>query len=109
MYYWAYGSNLCVEHMRRRCPRAQKICRLDVPGLALVFRGVADVTIRRGALVQGGLWKITRECERLLVQMQHRGKQVLALSLNDFRAFAHCAAADHRLTRHVYHLSMTTR
>jgi hypothetical protein len=34
--------------------------------MALVFRGVADVTISRGAKVPGGLWKITKDCEASL-------------------------------------------
>jgi hypothetical protein len=52
--------------MRQRCPRAKKIRPLTVHAAQLVFRGVADVTLRKGAIVQGGLWKLTRECEETL-------------------------------------------
>jgi len=64
--YWAYGSNLNFAHMNRRCPAAEPVADLTVKHAALVFRGVADVTDRRGSSVPGGLWRITRECERSL-------------------------------------------
>lgn len=66
--YWAYGSNLCVADMARRCPRAKKHRRLYVGHGLLIFRGVADVTPSEdpASRVAGGLWLITRECERAL-------------------------------------------
>lgn len=66
MFYFAYGSNLNVRAMKRRCPRAKPVKRMFVTDGALIFRGVADVTLRKGGLVPGGLWKITEECERSL-------------------------------------------
>lgn len=66
MYYWAYGSNLCEEQMRRRCPRARKVGPLRVNDGAVVFRRVADVEPREGSVAHGGLWLITPECERAL-------------------------------------------
>jgi gamma-glutamylcyclotransferase (GGCT)/AIG2-like uncharacterized protein YtfP len=61
--YWAYGSNLNVAAMKRRCPKAKKFEALTVEDGALVFRGVADVVVRKGSQVKGGLWWITKECE----------------------------------------------
>lgn len=66
IYMWAYGSNLNVDHMRQRCPRAKAIKKMFVTEGALVFRGVADVTLRKGGMIPGGLWKISGECERTL-------------------------------------------
>lgn len=66
MLYWAYGSNLSVRRMRMRCPDARPVGPLVIADGALTFRGVADVTIRKGSLVAGGLWRITRACERSL-------------------------------------------
>lgn len=66
MMYWAYGSNLNVRAMATRCPRAKKRGKMIVTDAALVFRGVADVVHRKGSQVQGGLWRITKECERAL-------------------------------------------
>lgn len=66
MLYWAYGSNLCLEHMKHRCPRARPIRSMTVTNAALVFRHVADVITREDSFVQGGLWRITPECEAAL-------------------------------------------
>lgn len=64
--YWAYGSNLNIRAMKRRCPGAVKSSAFAVHDAALIFRGVADVTVRRGSVVHGGFWWITDECERQL-------------------------------------------
>lgn len=66
MLVWAYGSNLNVSQMKNRCPKAKFKGPLTVNDAALVFRGVADVTVREGSFVPGGLWSITRECEAAL-------------------------------------------
>lgn len=66
IFYWAYGSNLSTRQMKRRCPRAIKYGPMTVRDCALVFRGVADVTLREGTKTVGGLWQITSECEREL-------------------------------------------
>lgn len=66
MLYWAYGSNLNHEHMSHRCPAAKPVDSLVVTQGALVFRSVADVTIRKDSIVPGGLWEISRECEASL-------------------------------------------
>jgi hypothetical protein len=60
-YYFAYGSNLCVEGMLRRCPDAKKVKALQLRGCKLVFRGVADVEItdNENDWVEGGLWRIS--------------------------------------------------
>ena len=73
MLYWAYGSNLSYASMRRRGPRAKPHRKLFVTDAALVFRGVADVTKRRGSTVAGGLWEITKECERSLDRYEGAG------------------------------------
>lgn len=66
MLMWAYGSNLNVEAMARRCPRARKVGPLMLPHARLVFRHVADVEYHRGSTCPGGVWRITKECERSL-------------------------------------------
>lgn len=65
-FYWAYGSNLNVKQMRKRCPGAQPAGAFVVKGARLVFRGVADVVVEEGSFCAGGLWKITPRCEREL-------------------------------------------
>lgn len=66
MYYFAYGSNLNKEQMHRRCPKAVAVGKLTLPKARLVFRGVADVIYDPKSNVPGGLWKITKTCERAL-------------------------------------------
>lgn len=65
-YYWAYGSNLNIAHMRRRCPDARVFRPLILDDGQLVFRGVADVISSPGSKVAGGLWKVTPRCLRSL-------------------------------------------
>lgn len=65
-YYWAYGSNLSMAAMARRCPGAIKVGPLSLDDGALVFRGVADVVTRKGSRIEGGLWLITPDNERVL-------------------------------------------
>jgi hypothetical protein len=66
MLYFAYGSNLNVAAMKRRCPKAKKVGRLILPNAKLVFRGVADVIWAPKSRCPGGLWEITRKCEAAL-------------------------------------------
>jgi hypothetical protein len=66
IFYWAYGSNLSIEQMKKRCPKAIKYGPMTVKDCALVFRFHADVTICEGASTPGGLWQITTECEQAL-------------------------------------------
>lgn len=63
---WAFGSNLNVDQMHRRCPAARPLEPLAVPNAVLRFRSVADVAYLRGAECPGGLWRITRACEAAL-------------------------------------------
>jgi hypothetical protein len=66
MLYFAYGSNLNVKQMKRRCPKAKPLCKIDFPGWQLVFKGVLDIIPHSRAKVIGGLWRITTECELAL-------------------------------------------
>jgi hypothetical protein len=64
--YWAYGSNLSLAHMSRRCPQADPIIGLYLSHTRMVFRGVADVTSTPRSDAPGGLWRVTPDCERSL-------------------------------------------
>lgn len=65
-YYFAYGSNLNKAQMAVRCPNATPVGKIVVQNTRLVFRGVADIETKKGASVQGAIWKITRKCEAAL-------------------------------------------
>lgn len=64
--YFAYGSNLNVAAMRRRCPAAKKFGRCTLPDWRMVFDGVADIIPSPGNVVEGAIYTITPECERSL-------------------------------------------
>jgi hypothetical protein len=61
--YFAYGSNLCVDNMRRRCRDAKPVEPLIITRGALVFRSVADVEQRSKPKykIPGGLWSISHD------------------------------------------------
>ncbi len=64
--YFAYGSNLNMEQMLRRCPKARPVQPYLHVGYHLVFRGVADITPASEDFVLGALWSITGACELAL-------------------------------------------
>jgi len=66
MLYFAYGSNLNLSQMARRCPAATPLDKLMLPGWQLVFRSVADIVQKDGAECPGGVWRITPKCEAAL-------------------------------------------
>ncbi len=69
--YAAYGSNINLEQMARRCPAAVPIGKGWLMDYHLLFRGlgrggVATVEPRKGRRVPILLWAITEECETAL-------------------------------------------
>lgn len=59
--YFAYGSNLCVAQMARRCPGAvdPRPARLDGHDWLINQRGVATIEPLDGSHVHGVLWHVT--------------------------------------------------
>jgi gamma-glutamylcyclotransferase (GGCT)/AIG2-like uncharacterized protein YtfP len=64
--YFAYGSNLSIRQMARRCPAATPLHDFKLEDSKLVFRGVADCPRVEGSVCFGGLYRITAECEDAL-------------------------------------------
>lgn len=64
--YIAYGSNLCMDQMALRCPKAEPVGTTELTDSRLVFRSVADVERAKGFTVPVGVWFITPECEEAL-------------------------------------------
>ncbi len=69
--YFAYGSNLCVHQMAKRCPGATPLGRgvlhdyqLHFPRIADDWQdaGVAGIRPQKGSQVEGGLYRITPQC-----------------------------------------------
>lgn len=57
-YYFAYGSNLDLNQMLRRCPTARPVEAIVLPNWRLVFRGVADIVPAQGCICRGGVFTI---------------------------------------------------
>ena len=66
--YFAYGSNIDLEQMARRCPAAQVVGPATLENYELAFRGsgVATIVPKKGGVVHGLLWSITPLCEQAL-------------------------------------------
>lgn len=68
--YGAFGSNINVPQMEKRCPSANIIGEGKLKDYKLTFRGinngVANVEKKKGRSVPILLWQITQECERAL-------------------------------------------
>ena len=64
--YIAYGSNLNLPQMEKRCPGATVVGTSEVRGYELLFRGVATIEPRENASVPVLLWKISPQNEKAL-------------------------------------------
>ena len=69
IYYFAYGSNLHHQQMKKRCPKCHFIKKIILHNYRLTFRsnyGVADIEKKKGKKVYGGLYIISRIAEKRL-------------------------------------------
>ena len=64
--YIAYGSNLNLPQMEKRCPGATVVGTCEVRGYELLFRGVATIEPKEDASVPVLLWKISPRNEKAL-------------------------------------------
>ncbi len=67
--YFAYGSNINLDQMARRCPNAVPVMPVMLQNYELSFRGnggYATVLPKHGAKVHGLLWDLTPACEHAL-------------------------------------------
>ena len=64
--YLAYGSNLSVEQMERRCPDAKPIGKAILPDWKLLFKIHATIEPRKGSKVPVLVWKISDRDEQNL-------------------------------------------
>ena len=108
-YYLAYGSNLSIRQMSRRCPTAKPVGGVMLEGYELLFRGgngsaVATIEPKDGGRVPCALWLITPRDEAALdayegfphfyrkemvpVQRGRRGMKVMAYIMNSGHAVA---------------------
>ncbi len=69
MFYFAYGSNLHLFQMKRRCKDSLFIKKIYLKNFRLTFRSkyrAADIEIKKNSVVPGGLFKISRSDEKKL-------------------------------------------
>ena len=64
--YVAYGSNLNLAQMAKRCPNAKVVGCGELKDYQLTFCGVATIIPKTGAKTLVGVWEITPKDERNL-------------------------------------------
>lgn len=57
--YFAYGANLNLATMGKRCPSAVPLRQTALNGWKMVFHGAADIVQEPGGRVYGALYRIT--------------------------------------------------
>lgn len=70
-YYLAYGSNLNIPQMRRRCPGAEVVGTSVIPDYELLFKGsmtgsYLTIEPKEGSVVPVAVWSVTAAHERAL-------------------------------------------
>ena len=69
MLYFAYGSNLNHFQMKKRCKDSIFLKKINLKNFKLTFRSryrAADIEYKKGSLVQGGLFEISKSDEKKL-------------------------------------------
>lgn len=66
MYYLAYGMNTNLKEMSYRCPSAENLGAVVLPGYKLAFKGCCDIVEDSKESMSCVLWKITDRCEQAL-------------------------------------------
>ena len=72
MLYFAYGSNLHHQQMKRRCKDSKYVCCHKLKNYKLAFRhfyyggGVADVERKKNSTVLGAIYRISKRDEKKL-------------------------------------------
>ena len=96
MLYFAYGSNLHKEQMKRRCSGCKYLKKYILQDYRLTFRSelcVADIEHKKGFSVQGALFEITEKDESCLdkyedfpilykkIFFKYEGREVMTYSM----------------------------
>ena len=69
MFYFAYGSNLNHFQIKRRCKDSIFLKKINLKDFRLTFRSkykAADIEYKKGSLVPGGLFEISKNDEKKL-------------------------------------------
>ena len=69
MLYFAYGSNLNLFQMKRRCKDSIFLKKINLKDFRLTFRSkyrAADIEFKKNSIVPGGLYEISKSDEKKL-------------------------------------------
>ena len=69
MFYFAYGSNLNLFQMKKRCKDSVFIKKINLKDFRLTFRSqyrAADIEPKKNSIVPGGLFEISKSDEKKL-------------------------------------------
>ena len=69
MLYFAYGSNLNLFQMKRRCKDSVFLKKINLKGFKLTFRSkyrAADIEPKKNSIVPGGLFEMSKSDEKKL-------------------------------------------
>ena len=69
MLYFAYGSNLNIFQMQRRCKDSKFLKKIKLKDFRLTFRSryrAADIEPKKNSIVPGGLFEISKKDEKKL-------------------------------------------
>lgn len=64
--YIAYGSNMNLSQMAKRCPKARKLGTGIIGDYKLIIPGVATIVPEKDNFVPVVIWEITPQCEKSL-------------------------------------------
>jgi len=57
--YFAYGSNLNIVQMKRRCPDSEIVSKVKLKGYKLTFNRVADIIETPRGIVHGAIYEVS--------------------------------------------------
>lgn len=66
--YFAYGSNMCLEQMKNRCPAAKVVGKIRLEGFEFIIcsKGYATILPNPNSYIEGLVWELTEACEQSL-------------------------------------------
>lgn len=99
--YFAYGSNLNKGQMARRCPGAEPIAPLSLPGMRLTFRRVADIEPCAEGHVAGALWLLTPKCRSALDRYEGVKTKLYFRDYFTVRITGGALAGDHKVLTYI--------
>ncbi|WP_289137729.1 gamma-glutamylcyclotransferase family protein [uncultured Brevibacillus sp.] len=97
--YAAYGSNLNIDQMKRRCPESYVVGVGVIEGYELEFRFFANIIKSQGHQVPVVIWSISQKDERALdhyegVANRLYYKETLKVTLEGFKENGHVGEID---------------